>query len=193
MGSYDVLPQVYNVSDPVGLNTSAPLASGECSFDRRFIAQTPGALVSGTVGLTYFTATKTETITQLAMHSTGQAAVGTTLARYGVYSVNGNDVTLIASTPNDVALFAAGFTRYPKALSSPWNKIAGQRYAIAVLVLAATMPSMMCGNVNGATIFDTVYGLAPRISGSIVGQTDLPNTFTVFSGTRAHPFVEMIP
>ncbi len=172
-----------------------PIALGEVTGDRRFIGS-PGAAASGEVHLSYFTATKTETITQLAMYSAGTAAATVTLIRYGVYSVaaNGN-LTLLTATPNDTALFAATNTRYAKTLSSPWSKVAYTRYAVGVLVVATTVPALYCATDSAATTpVETIWGRDPRLTGRRTGQTDLPASILAgdLVDSRRAPFVECL-
>lgn len=182
----------------VGLapNLGSPLASGEATFDRRFSAALSAASVSGVLELTYFVATKTETINTLALYCAGIIAGTPTLIRYGVYSVASNgDLTLVASTASDTALFAVASTRYPKALSAPWSKVAGTLYAVGELVLATTVPSVYGMTTGASNVLSDIFALEPRLSGSRNGQTDLPSSIT--SGnvvqSRKAPYVEMIP
>lgn len=127
-------------------------------------------LVSGTLHLTYFTARKTETINTVRMLSDATAAAGTTLARMGIYSVDGGgNLTLVASTANDLALFDDVYSPYPKALSAAFAKAKGQRYAFGVLVVGTTMPI-----ITGLTISGADASLPPRLNGLMAGQADLP-------------------
>src|SRR5215207_4562461 len=95
------------------------LTTGEETIPRMFAFQSNVTRVSGVLGLTFFSARKTESISQIRMTCGNVAAASITLCRIGIYSVAGNgDITLVASTPNDTALFAATFTRYTKSLSA---------------------------------------------------------------------------
>jgi hypothetical protein len=135
------------------------------------------APASQSLRLSYFTARKTETITQLAMTGGGTAAAPTpTLARWGVYSIAPNgDGTLVASIASDTTLFASASTRYIRSLATPWSKTAGQRYAWGYLVASvATVPSI----VGNAAIPFGAAALPPRRTGAIPTQSDLPSTFT---------------
>lgn len=179
-------------SVPAGVGV--PLTTGETTFDRRFI-DAPAAPTSGDVTLTYFTAAKTETITQLAMYSAGTASSGATLVRYGVYSVATNgDLALITSTANDAAIFSSQNTRYLKTLSVSWNKVAGSRYAVGYIVVAATTMPTVYGSTAGGAVLDAVWALEPRLSGTRAGQADLPASVTAANVTanRRGPYVEMI-
>lgn len=172
-----------------------PITLGEATLDRRLVAS-PGAGTSGDVNLAYFTATKTETITKLAMYSAGTAAATVTLIRFGVYSVAVNgDLTLLASTPNDTTLFAATNTRYSKTLSSSWSKVAYTRYAVGFIFVGTTVPAVYgMTDANSTAAVDAIWGLDPRLSGRRTGQTDLPSSITaanVVDGRRG-PYVECL-
>ena len=148
------------------------LAVGEEIYPRMFCNGTSTA-TNATMRLSYFTARNTETVNSIRLATGGTAAAATpTLIRLGIYSVDAvGNCTLVASTANDTTLFAASSTSYTKALSAPWMKVAGQRYALGVLVVtAATAPSLV-GNViaNGNEM-----GMAPRLSGTAGGRSDLP-------------------
>jgi hypothetical protein len=127
------------------------------------------ALVSGVVYWSFFTARKTETITQCRTATGATAAAGLTLARIGVYSTNGTTLTLVASTANDTSLWTAGNTMTPKNFSSSFGKVAGTRYAMAYLAIGTTMPTL-----EGVQIRPNSVALPPRIQGELSGQTDLP-------------------
>jgi hypothetical protein len=135
---------------------------------------------SGSVRLTYFTATASGTLSSLRMVTGGTAAGATpTLCRMAIYSVaaNGN-LTLLAATANDPTLFAAANTAYARATTAPFAVVAGQRYAIGVLVVTAAALPTFLGNALPGTYAATLLGLDPRITGAYSGQTDLPATIT---------------
>jgi hypothetical protein len=150
------------------------LTAGQETFSRLLINNVAGGGVSGVLRLTYFTARKTETITQVRVVSGSTAAGATpTVVRFGLYSVAANgDIALIASTANDTALLATINTAYTKALSASVDLVAGTRYAFGILVVsAATMPTFLC---LATTIGGSELNVAPRISALIAGQADLP-------------------
>lgn len=127
-------------------------------------------LDAGTVHLTYFTARKTETITTVRMLTDSTAAAGTTLARIGIYSVSGGgNLTLVASTANDTALFNNAYSPYAKALTASFSKVKGSRYAVGVLFTGTTPP-----RITGMTVAGADASLDPRLCGVVTGQTDLP-------------------
>lgn len=130
--------------------------------------------------LSYFDCRKSESTTGVRIISGGTAAGATpTLVRIGLYLIDsaGNG-TLVASTPNDTALFATTATVYPKSWSTPYNKVRGTRLAVGVLVVSSTTTPTLAG--KGITSTAEV-SLAPRKTGSISGQSDLPSSFTAGS------------
>lgn len=162
-------------------NAPAPdLTTGEMIPNRYEITSAAVTHASGTVVLCYFVADKTETITTLTAYTSGTAAGATpTLCRMGIYSIAANgDGTLVASTPNDTALFAAINTAYPKALSASLSKVAGQRYATALLVVSgAAMPTHLGAAFQATTPFSNIQALAPARNARITSQSDLPSSF----------------
>jgi len=135
-------------------------------------AQAPAS--SGTLQLTYFTARKTETINNVRMLTDGTAATGTTLARMGVYSVAGNgNLTLVAATASDATLFSGTYSPNLRALTTPFSKVKGTRYAVGVLLVGTGMPTITATTCAGADA-----GLAPRLCGLVPGQADLPANIT---------------
>lgn len=125
---------------------------------------------SGTVHLTYFTARKTESVTKIRMLTDATAATGVTLARMGVYSVDGaGNLTLLAACASDTTLFNAIYSPFQRNLTAPFAKVKGTRYAVAVIVVGAGMP-----NLTGLTCSGADASLPPRLCGILPGQTDLP-------------------
>ncbi len=166
------------------------LATGEETLSRLFLTSAAAvAPTSGQLRLTYFTARKTETTTQVRVYTGNTAAAATpTLCRLGLYAIDANsDATLVAAIANDTALFAASLTDYTRSWTTPYRKIAGQRYALGVLVISgATMPSF-CGQ---SLAIATEAASPPVITKTLAGQSDLPATFlnsaTVASGQRLY-------
>ena len=144
--------------------------------------------------LTYFTAKKTETVTQVRVVSGSTAAGATpTLCRVGIYEVDSSgNLTLVGSTASDTALFAATTTEYTKSLSASFTKKRGTRYAVGVLVVtSATAPTLLGQN----TIVSATAGRAPRLAGLVGSQSDLPSTVSVGSITDQgnQAYVELLP
>lgn len=136
-----------------------------------------GSASTGTsqLRLSYFTSRKSETVSQIRM--IGVTVAGTpTLIRLGLYSEDATtgDLTLIASTANDTTLFASNSTTYTRSFSASVALTERSRYAVGVIVVASSAPSLSgvtgLGNVGGE------LSLSPRLIGQLSAQTDLPST-----------------
>lgn len=143
---------------------------------------------SGQLRLSHFTAKRTETITGVTVYTgTAGAAATPTLCRMGIYSIDNavEDMTLIASTPNDTALFAAATTAYQKNFSVPWNKVAGRRYAFGILTVSGVATANFMGSfvVISAAAWT---GLVPRRMSYVGGQSDLPASISAGSLAGSH-------
>lgn len=159
---------------------AAPLITGnEVTMDPLGSANTAMG-GSGSVRLTYFTATQTGTYTRLrSLTATTAAGATPTLARMGVYTVaaNGN-LTLLAATANDTTLWATANTAYERTTTASYTLTAGQRYAFAHLVVtAAAVPSLVGKSSVGAGAANAELARAPRKTGS-TPATDLSASFT---------------
>jgi hypothetical protein len=95
-----------------------------------------------------------------------------------VYSVDGSgNLTLVGSIVNDTSLFGTTSTSYSRSLSASFSKVAGQRYAVAVLQVGTTTATL-----HGASVGVTAEGaVAPRVTAQVSGQTDLPASIAVGS------------
>lgn len=181
------LPVVQDVAVPTASVNG--LAVGESTFSR-ITSGTNLTISTGQVRLTYFTATKSQTVTQVRLYSGATAAAATpTLARVGLYSVSadGATLTLLGATANDTALFAAANTAYTRNITPSVTTAAGQRYALATIVVSgATMPQL----TGISTTLSAEAGIEPRITGLLTGQTDLPGTIaasaTIASGSAVY-------
>lgn len=160
-------------------DTKGLLATGEETLSSEYCFGTPGT-GTGTLRLTYFTARKTETTTQIRVWTATTAAGATpTICRVGLYSIatNGNG-TLVASIANDTSLFAAASTPYTRSWSVSYAKVAGQLYAMGILVVtAATAPTLM-GSAPSQAASNEMFNQTPRKSAALASQTDLPGSFT---------------
>jgi hypothetical protein len=171
-----------------------PLTVGHESVNRSQLASYSTALTLTTqvLRLTYFSARKTETTTQVRV-MTGTVAAGATptLCRIGLYAVDDSgNATLVASTSNDTTLFAATATVYTRNWSTPYAMVDGQRYALAWLVVtAATAPSVAGVSFAGTAQIRAEMAMSPRINGAIASQSDLPSTFTAAAVSAAADFV----
>lgn len=157
--------------------TNDVLDVGEANYNRKDITSSGVSIASGSLRLSYFTANKQEMISQIRIITGGTAAAATpTLCRIGVYEVDevtGN-LTLIASTANDVNLFNATQTAFVKAFSQPFLKQRFVRYAVGVLVVSGVAVPTFNGQ-NAVPAAEAA--MSPRITG-YSAQTDLPSTVT---------------
>jgi hypothetical protein len=164
--------------DTIDTRISVDPAVGEPTMSRGFIVNSNIATGNSNLRLTYFTAKKSLTITQIRTMN-GTAAVGTTLARIGVYSVDGSgNLTLIGSTANDTTLWNTANTAYTKSFSASFVIARGSRYAVAPIVVGTSTAPTMYGN---AAMLASEGGIAPQLGGLVGGQSDLPSTVTAGS------------
>lgn len=170
------------------------LLVGEATIRRREISSNAASIASQSLRLTYFTAKKSEVISQISTVTGGTAAAATpTLCRFGVYKVESNgDLTLVASTANDTTLFAAATTQYTRSLQAPFNKIRGQRYAIGVLVVSGVATPTFHGHTVNQISITT---MEPKQGALISGQADLPASITSasLSGAAHSQFHILLP
>jgi hypothetical protein len=116
------------------------------------------------------------------------AAAGVTTIRAGLYEYDGTEATLVARTANDVTMFTTANTTFTTEFSTgggyPASYVleAGQLYAIGVIIVASTTPSLV-GTSTGSTASAVMNSLTPRVSGAVSSQTDLPVTRSSFSNT----------
>lgn len=153
----------------------------------RHQANSGQSMTTQTLRLSYFTCAQDGTANNIVACSGGTAAGATpTLVRYGLYTVAANgDITLVASTANDTAIFVAANTEYSKALSSPYARIFGQRYAIGILVVTAAATPTVAG--TGTTASATM-ARAPRLCAIVTSQADLPSSVASASIANSSAF-----
>lgn len=178
---------------PIDPIFSDQLTTGDSTIPRRLVNNTSIASGNGVMRLTYFTATKTETITQIRNITGTTAAAGATLCRIGIYTIDGSgNLTLAASTANDTNLWTATSTAYTKALSSSFSKVKGTRYAVGLLVVGASTAPIFQGQV---WLAGTECFMAPALAAQIGGQTDLPSTVSVgsLSGSGHQHYMVLLP
>lgn len=142
---------------------------------------------SGTLWLSYFRAPKTMTATKLRMYTGGTPAGPTpTLVKFGLFSVATNgDLTLSGVTANTTSALSVASTAYTLNMLSNVLLVPGQWYATAVLVVTgAALPSV--AGIAAAGASSMVMSEAPRITGSLLAQTDIPSSIaagTVVAGS----------
>lgn len=173
------------------------LAAGEEVLQRDYANS--NALVTATqvLRLTYFTGRKTETTTQVRVPSGGTAAGATpTLCRVCLYTIDSStgDGTLVASIANDTALWSVANTGYTRSWSASYAKVAGQRYALGILVVtAAATPTFPGDSIAAGALAETA--IDPRLCASLSGQSDVPASFSAgaLSNTGQRFYAAILP
>ena len=149
---------------------------------------------TGNLRLSYFTAYRDGAFTKMrAWCGTTAAAATPTLVRFGVYWAAANEnLTLVASTVNDTALFAAASTVYEKPLSVTVHLTAGQRYAYGFLIVTAAAAPTTHGMIF---LTSTEAAVPPRLNGFVASQTDLPSTIAAgsVSASTTNMYMALVP
>jgi hypothetical protein len=183
----------------VGLawTSSVPFAGvgidGQVSADRietapRLFFSTVNTITAGVVYLTFFTAHQDLTVSKLVSISGSTAAVGATLSKMGLYSVDSsNNLTCVARSASNTGLWALQNTVYseaiadngaaaPQAISSYYLR-RGQRYAVAFITVGNSTAPNICSRQlpNAAMGFSLPPILCAVTSG---GKTDLAASYT---------------
>lgn len=169
------------------------LAIGESTLPRRQVASAGATLPAGSLSLTYFTAQKTETVNQVRTCTGSAAAVDATLCRIGIYEVDvSNNLTLVASTENDTALWSEIGVTYSNVLMSSFTKKRGVRYAVGELIVGATSTPDLLGQTQ---LVGDEAAQSPRLSGLVVDQADLPTDIPaeLISGTAVQVYAVLVP
>jgi len=140
------------------------------------------AAVTQSLRLVGFLCKRTEPVNTIAFITGTTAAAATpTLVRYGLWErSSGRDFySLVASTPNDLALLAAANTKYPKNVSTPYIKQQGLEYLAGCLVVsAAAMPTFHQNGLIATTVGATELLTSPVRCANLAAQTDLPAIIT---------------
>jgi hypothetical protein len=156
------------------------LRNGDETINRLFAVNTDVPIASGRLQLTYWTARSTATYGNVRVNvGTVAAAATPTYAAIGVYQVNADDsLTLIGSTASDTTLFNGTFAAPTRALQAAVNLVAGQRYALGILVVtAAATPTFYGSKVNSLE----AAAQQPFIAATVASQSALPASIAVGS------------
>lgn len=163
--------------DAIDSDKRDDLTVGESTMPRGNITGSGVLVTTGALTLSYFTARKTEAVTQIRTITAAQAQVGPTLSRMAVYSVDdAGNLLLVASTASNTSLWTAANTVYTSSFSASWNKLRGNRYAVGILTVGATTAPSFVGS---AAIPAAEAFLNPRLSAEVTGLSDLPSTVLV--------------
>ena len=132
-------------------------------------------LASETLLLVYLYPDENRTINDLTFLV--QEAGGTaTLAQLAVFSADGSgNLTSLATTTHDANLVTSAWTTQTKSLSSSVSLVAGNTYAVGLLLVSSNaMPG-----IGGALGHWDEFALAPRLTGRVYGQTSMPSSVNV--------------
>jgi hypothetical protein len=170
------------------------LSVGEATIDRRYVSSATVPITNGNMMLAYFTALKDEKdMTSVCVPSGAVAAVGSTLARIGVYVVEADgSLRMVAATVNDPTLWTATAKEYTRAFAATFTKVRGKRYAIGCLVVGSTTAPQLCG-VSGLPPEENAK--PPQIAGLVNGLTDLPLTVAAANvhGSGPRQYAALVP
>lgn len=192
-GDWYEMARTFNPLDFIDQVDENRIATGQETFPRETCDQNATAATSGVLELTYFTAYKTETSTQVKTFAGGIAAAATpTTCKVGLYTVASNgDLTRVAITANTTTLWATINTAYTTAWLASVDLVKGQRYALArLIVTGVAAPSWPCQFLAAALGSET-----PRINGQVAGQTDIPASISAgtVANTAVRRFAEVLP
>jgi hypothetical protein len=144
------------------------------------------AVTTNITYFSFFTPTEALTVSNISFSSGSTPASGVTLVRFGLYTFDGTTATLVARTNNDASRFTVANTVYTGALDSTggfptsYNLVAGNRYAVAVVIVASTTPQLAAVSFGAAST--AIMALSPRVVGFAGSTSDLPATRNSFSG-----------
>ena len=141
----------------------------------------------------FVVATKTRTVGSFKLPVGGTGSAGITLARMGLFTApnpDGTGMTCVAASASNTGLgnttFATASASFAtnavggQAMPASYQLTRGAVYAIGIIFVGSTMPSLYGSNNLPAIAFDS-----PRVVGSLSGQTDLVLNPGALSNTPA--------
>lgn len=152
-------------------------------IDRAMVTTTRGP-TTGTIFFSFFSPASSVTVSSISMATGAGLASSVTLARMGLYTWDGSTLTLVARTASDTTLFTSSATVFLRSFDtsgsypSTYTLAAGTRYAVAVIVVASSIPLLLAGNAP-----NTIAGLTPRVQAARNGATDLQTSVSTFQAT----------
>jgi len=160
------------------------------AIDRYSGGSVATTLTAGRLFFVAFSPIKTMSISTLAFNNRGTAAVGTTLARMGLFTVadNGN-ATLVARTASDTSLASVTFTLYTGALDTTggypasYTVTAGSRYAFGILFVGSSTAPSVYGYAGGSAMNFWL----PWLTAGVSAQTDIGTLYTFASDLTREP------
>jgi hypothetical protein len=172
-----------NMPAVLDAHTAMLLDSGHETIPRWAASNQAINMTSGALRITYFVPRRAGTVTAIRVPS-GSTPAGATpsLVRFALFAVDAStgNLTLMSATVSDTSVFAATFTSYSRNLAAAQTLVAGQLYAIGVLVVtAATVPQVAGGNYASGQENLT----APQFCAVLTSQSDIPASITAGSLT----------
>ena len=157
-----------------GSYAAEKLTSGEALFSRAITVNEIG-LVSGRLHLTYWTAVTTGTADHVLTATGATAAATVTYAAVGLYAVNADGSLSLAGQTADLhaSLWGLTFANYNSVLAAAFPRSAGSRYAMGLLCVGTTMPTIV-----GADPYGAFTNVAPTMSSYLDGLSVLPQSVT---------------
>ena len=166
--------------------------SGESTFNPLHAGGTL-TVSNSFVRLAFFTATTTESINNIRTFSGATAGVGSSSQKVGVYDVDSvGSIRLLASSANDTGLWTTAHTAYTTPLTSTFDKVAGARYAVAVLAVGSTTAP----TIYGCPITSVVLGGANELyvsAGFAASDFTAGVATSSFSGNGTAPYAMLLP
>jgi hypothetical protein len=156
------------------------------------VAPRPGnsssSLSSGNVYFTFFSPMWSSTVDSISVASAAVLTSGVTRIRFGLYTFNESTgvATLVARTAESTSIFASANTlatllfNTTGGFPATYTLAPGTRYALGVIIVASNPGSVYTTTTSQPLALSS---LAPRTTGVVGGQTDLPSTTTVSTAT----------
>jgi hypothetical protein len=163
---------------------------GEATYDRSALGNASQQLVTGRLQLSGFIAQRTETISRIQMYCGPTVASGNTLIKMGVYSIGSNgDMTLVASTANDLTLFSQANATNARVFIAPFSKVAGANYGVGALVVGGIGPTLCtmapAGGPAGLGVMQVFPPMVSVLAGSVL--SDLPAFIPSINRSATNP------
>jgi hypothetical protein len=150
-------------------------AGAEAPYPRIYM-QSTAQLTTGDLQFGVWRAASTASCGHVLTCTAGTAMATATYAAIGVYSVDASgNLTQVATTGDlHTTIWAATFTGYNVPFTSSFTRVAGQLYALGVLVTATTTPILY--GQTGQAVFSQFGGtnFLPWSAGALTGQVALP-------------------
>lgn len=181
------------------LGLASPLAvDGGVASMSPYDAASSNALLNTLLLLTYFTSPVTFTTTRVRTMSRQASTPTPTLCQIGLYSVAGNgDLTRIAVTANDTALWNADNTRFTKSWTASASIVAGSRYAVGLVAASSVaLPGVVgysCAPLNSPE--QEFFNMNPKLSAYASAGSGPPATIAVgaLSSISFLPYAVILP